>query len=102
LGFGTAALAIGVISSGLWLFRSVVGPVIPSGPAPGSLIVNLNTGTESELESIPGIGPARAQQIIARRPYTSVDELVEIPGIGQLTLDGMRPFVTVDQETQER
>ena len=99
---GTAALAIGVISSGLWLFRSVVGPIIPSGPGPGSLIVNLNTGTLNELETVPGIGPARAQQIIARRPYATVDELIEIPGIGGATLEGIRPFVTVEQETQER
>ena len=57
------------------------------GPAEGSLRVNLNTATLTELESIPGIGPARARQIVARRPYKSVDELIEISGIGPKSLE---------------
>ena len=72
------------------------------GHAPGSLIVNINTATEKELQTIPGIGPARAAQIAAGRPYDSVDELVAIVGIGEESIDGVRPFVTVEGETRKR
>ena len=44
-------------------------------PAKGSLIVNINTASAKELQSLPSIGYARADEIIAHRPYTSVDEL---------------------------
>jgi DNA uptake protein ComE-like DNA-binding protein len=51
------------------------------------------------LETIAGIGPTRAAQIVAGRPYESVDDLVNIVGIEGESIDGLRPFVTVDQET---
>ena len=58
----------------------------------------------SELDALPGIGPVLAQRIIGRRteqgPFTSVEELLEVDGIGQATLDGLREFITV-KETKE-
>lgn len=59
----------------------------------GSLI-NVNTATQAELETLPGIGASRAQAIIADRPFASVDDLDRVPGIGQATLDRLRPLVT--------
>lgn len=59
----------------------------------GSLI-NVNTATSAELESLPAIGPAKAQAIITNRPYATVDELDRVPGIGPATLDQIRPLVT--------
>ena len=61
--------------------------------------VNINSA--SELDALPGIGPVLAQRIIDRRteqgPFTSVEELLEVDGIGQATLDGLREFITVKE-----
>ena len=61
--------------------------------------INLNTATADQLEAIPGIGPVLAQRIIEYRQtrgrFQSVDELLEVRGIGAKRLENMRPYVTV-------
>lgn len=64
-------------------------------PEAGGGLVNVNTAGAAELEALPGIGPSKAQAIIAHRPYTSVDDLDRVPGIGPATLEQLRPLVTV-------
>lgn len=59
---------------------------------------NLNTASNKELQSIPGIGPVTANKIAAARPYRSVDDLLSIPGIGPKTLQEITPYVTVKGE----
>ena len=65
----------------------------------GSSPVNINTATAEELQSLPRIGPAMAQRIIAWREahggFRSVDELDAVPGIGPSMLENLRPLVTV-------
>ncbi len=61
---------------------------------PVSLMVNVNTATQAELEALPGIGPVTAQKIIAGRPYADVDDLERVSGIGPATLEELRPYVT--------
>jgi len=62
-------------------------------------LVNVNTATETELESLPGVGPVLAAAIIAYRtehgPFPTVDALDDVSGIGPATLDQLRPLVTV-------
>ena len=70
-------------------------------PAKRSLVVNVNTASKRELESLPDIGGSRADQIIAHRPYNSVDELSQIKGITPRLLDQLRPFVKTDGETEK-
>jgi competence protein ComEA len=65
-----------------------------SGLAVGGLI-DINAATAAELEMLPGIGASRAQAIIDNRPYRTVDDLNRVPGIGDATLDRLRPLVTV-------
>jgi competence protein ComEA len=65
-----------------------------SSLAPGAL-VNVNTATLAELETLPGIGASRAQAIVDNRPYQTVDDLNRVPGIGDATLSRLRPLVTV-------
>lgn len=59
--------------------------------------VAINTATAEQLESLPGVGPALAQRIIEYRrqhgPFKSVDELLNVKGIGQKKLEALRPYV---------
>jgi len=71
-------------------------------PAPASTptgVVNINTADEPTLETLNGVGPALAAAIIQFRtdqgPFTSVDQLDEVSGIGPATLEKLRPQVTV-------
>jgi competence protein ComEA len=61
--------------------------------------VNLNTATSSELQQVPGIGPATADKILqARKSYgafKSVDDLQAIKGIGPKRLEKMRKYLAV-------
>jgi competence protein ComEC len=56
--------------------------------------INVNTASQEELESLPGIGPVLAKRIIQGRPYRSVDGLLRVKGIGERRLAELRPLVT--------
>ena len=58
--------------------------------------VDINNASEAEIEKLPRIGKGIAEGIIKRRPYTSVDELRRVPGIGVKILDRLRPLITVN------
>ncbi|HEM4447662.1 ComEA family DNA-binding protein [Streptococcus suis] len=63
-------------------------------------LVNLNTATEADLQTISGIGAKRATDIIAYREanggFKSVDDLNNVSGIGDNTMESIRPYVTVE------
>lgn len=75
-------------------------PVASPG-ATGSAVpmVDINTATQAELEALPGVGPVTAQSILGFRAehgtFTSVDELLEVSGIGDATLAKIAPYVTL-------
>jgi competence protein ComEA len=85
----------------------VGGPPAPTSAAasaagaapPGGALVNLNTATEAELETLPEVGPVTAQSIVAWRSehggFSSVDELLEVDGIGDATLAKIAPHATI-------
>lgn len=59
--------------------------------ASGPRCVDLNQATPTELESLPRVGPSLAARIIASRPFTDVDALDRVRGIGPATLRVLRP-----------
>ena len=65
--------------------------------------VNINTATEAELETLNGIGPAKAKAIIEYRKkqggFKSIDELQNVDGIGSKTLGNLRKDLTLTGKT---
>lgn len=70
-----------------------------TAPGPGTGPVDLNHADQAALEALPGIGPATASAIIRHRDqigrFTSVDQLLDVQGIGEAKLEQLRPLVTV-------
>jgi competence protein ComEA len=62
--------------------------------APGQRI-NINSATKQELESLPGIGPSKAQRIIEGRPYKNPEDIMKVRGIKQKLFDKIKDNITV-------
>jgi competence protein ComEA len=74
-------------------------PSIPGDPATPDGLVDLNSATQEQLDTLPGIGPVTAAAIIAWRDangrFSSVDQLGDVEGIGPARLDKLRDRVHV-------
>jgi competence protein ComEA len=85
--------------------REASGPAgsAPSAPSVdggvASSKVNINSASAVELETLPGIGEVIAQEILdyrtANGPFASVEDLLDVSGIGEVTLENIRDLVTV-------
>ncbi|WP_258008723.1 ComEA family DNA-binding protein, partial [Rhodococcus sp. ENV425] len=75
------------------------GGVGEPGAPPGAGPVNLNTADEATLDALPGVGPVTAAAIVAWRrdngPFTDVEQLAEVDGIGPARLARLRTLVVV-------
>ena len=84
-----------------WASTFAVLAVLAAAPmvaAAGSGSVDLNTATEEELVALPGIGPSKAKAIVEYRsehPFASVEDLMNVRGIGQHTFESLRDKVRV-------
>jgi competence protein ComEA len=62
--------------------------------------LDLNQATKEELESLPGIGPTKAENILGYRehfgPFTTLEDLLEVEGIGQKTIESLREFLVIE------
>lgn len=78
---------------------AVAGAAPGAGPVAGDGRINLNTATEAEFDTLPRIGPAMARRIIEWREangrFTTVEDLLAVPGIGDKMLESLRDLVTL-------
>jgi DNA uptake protein ComE-like DNA-binding protein len=65
------------------------------GNATSGRLIDINSASQGELESLPGIGPTLARRIIEGRPYRAVDDLLRVKGIGEKRLAEIRGLVVV-------
>jgi len=77
-----------------------VAPPTSGGAVAGVAgLINVNTAAATELEELPGVGEVIGQAIVDYRtengPFTSVDQLLDVSGIGDATLENIRELVTV-------
>lgn len=75
------------------------GAALGGSPRSVDSRININNADRSQLEKLPGIGPALADRIIAYRekqgPFSSVDDLLHVSGIGAKRLEELRDMITV-------
>lgn len=79
--------------------RRLLGVVNRPGMAAGAGTIHLNSATREQLESLPGIGPVLAGRIIEQRDqrggFSSLADLIEVPGVGPATLARLRTRLSV-------
>jgi competence protein ComEA len=79
--------------------RRQVAPGAPGGT--GSGLLDINAADSETLQTLPGIGPVLAGRIIEYRdehgPFATVDDLINVKGIGQATLEKLRPLIAVNR-----
>ena len=70
-----------------------------AGAVPGGAPVNLNTASQAELETLPRVGPVLSQRIVEFRtqhgPFTTVEQLDDVSGVGHAMLEALLPLVSV-------
>ncbi len=95
LATGLAAMAAWYVASG-GLSGGLVHHDAPP-PATALFTVDLNAADAMELAQLPGLGPATAARIVDHRrthgPFTSSEGLLDVPGIGAVTLERLRPHL---------
>jgi len=69
------------------------GNATTPGVIPGGKI-DINHASAEALETLPGVGPAMAQRIIAARPYSKIEEIKRVRGIGDKTFQKLKPYIT--------
>lgn len=80
--------------------RGAASPVAAApGASPAAALVSINSSDVALLESVPGIGPVKAAAIVAHREsiggFGTIEELLEVSGIGPATLESIRPYLTL-------
>lgn len=93
-----------ILTDGMKIEVPVTGDGAPSAVAPadastGTALVSINSAGLAGLETLPGVGPVTAQAIISHReetgPFSSLEGLLEVSGIGPATFAEIRPHVTL-------
>lgn len=61
-------------------------------------LIDINQASLIELTAIRGIGPGLAQRIIDHRPFKKIEDLVRVPGINEIKLLTLKPFITLQEK----
>lgn len=87
-----------IVFDGEQIVVPVAGEGVPLASTSGSGLISLSSADLETLDTLPRIGPATAARIIAWReengPFRSIEDLLAISGIGEATLEGLKPLVT--------
>lgn len=74
-----------------------IEPIEADGGGPGDGLIDINRASPAELESLPGVGPVLAANIVAYREsngrFETVEDLLEVPGIGETRLASIRDLI---------
>ena len=69
---------------------------------PSKQPVDVNTATLEQLATLPGVGEEIAKKIVKGRPYAKSADLLKVPGIGEKTLEKMKPRLKLEAQTGDR
>jgi competence protein ComEA len=79
----------------------IVATPLPQVVATTTELININTASNAELDTLPGIGPTTAQKIVDYRtqngPFVSTEDIINVPGIGPGTYERIKDLITVGQ-----
>ncbi|MBF8249982.1 MAG: competence protein ComEA, competence protein ComEA [Candidatus Levybacteria bacterium] len=81
-----------------FLGEAASAPSVLSSSSEGVIVgalVNINSASESQLDTLPGIGPVTAQKIIAGRPYSSVNELLDKKIVGAKVFEQIKNKISI-------
>jgi len=80
--------------------KSSAAKAAPTPSAP----ININTATQAQFESLPGLGPKVAERILEYRqkngPFKKVEDLMNVKGIGEKSFLKLKPLLTITQKTE--
>lgn len=100
------------VYDGMYIYVTALGSTPPPIPAPavaesgsrsqtieiGAALIDINTASQLELESLPGIGPSTAQKILTYRqehgPFAQIEAILEVPGIGEVKFQQIRDLIS--------
>ena len=99
-----------IVTSFLFVFVLACASAVPAAAAPSAAPkatasearpIDLNTADLAALESVPGIGKSLSQRILTFRekngPFQSVDDLLKVQGVGEKSIQKLRPYLTVNK-----
>jgi competence protein ComEA len=102
----SVAVALIALALSSTAVRAAQRPPTPNASAPSTiLLINLNTATMAELESLPGIGTRTAERIIEHRQkngsFKKIEELMNVRGVGEKSFLKLKPLITVTPSKTE-
>jgi comEA protein len=98
-----AALVLAVLLAAPMISAGQAGPSAKATPA---VVININTATAEQLDSLPGVGAKLASRIVDYRQknggFKKVEDLMNVQGIGEKNFLKLKPLITIGQPRAEK